>query len=107
MSYFRKTFKHASVTPKLHLLEDHACRFIQRWKGAFGLYGEQGMESLHVAMNELKKPFASMPIDEERLTSIMKEHYIQTNPKGRTQQEKYEPTKRNLKRNKETDFQIV
>ena len=41
MHYFRVTWPEQSITTKLHLLEDHALPFIQKWGAGFGLYGEQ------------------------------------------------------------------
>eukprot|EP00111_Clytia_hemisphaerica_P014872 TCONS_00043802-protein len=48
LSFFRETFPDQSITPKLHLLEDHVVPFLRRWSIGFGLYGEQGMEALHI-----------------------------------------------------------
>ena len=52
-----------------------------KWGAAFGLYGEQGMEKLHKTINNLKRSFNSMPNKQERIQSIMKEHYMRVNPK--------------------------
>ena len=79
----RETFPEESITPKLHLLEDHVCPFIEKWGASFGLYGEQGMEGLHASINDLKRAFESMPNRGDRLKSVMKEHYMRTNPKGK------------------------
>ena len=43
MSYYRSTWPDQTVTPKLHMLEDHALEFLESWVNAFGLYGEQGI----------------------------------------------------------------
>ena len=40
MQYFRKTWPKESITPKLHLLENHAVDFIRKWGIGFGMYGE-------------------------------------------------------------------
>ena len=78
LTFYRATFPDETITPKLHLLEDHVCPFIEKWGGSFGLYGEQGMEGLHANLNGLKTSFSSMPNPQERLKSIMKEHYSRT-----------------------------
>ena len=52
------------------MLEDHVCSFLRKWGASFGLYGEQGMESLHASMNQLIRSFTSMPSKKERLTSV-------------------------------------
>ena len=65
----------------MQMLEDHVVPFLEKWGASFGLYGEQGMESLHATMNQLSRSFVSMPNRKERLTSIMKEHFVSVNPK--------------------------
>ena len=64
----------------MHLLEDHALDFIKSWGSGFGLYGEQGMESLHASFNSLKRAFGAMKSPIHRLKSMLKEHYGQVNP---------------------------
>ena len=88
MSYYRDAFPEESITPKLHMLEDHVCGFLRKWGASFGLYGEQGMESLHASMNQLIRSFTSMPSKKERLTSVMKEHYMRVNPKSKSKEAK-------------------
>ena len=36
-----------SMTPKLHVLEDHVCSFLRKWYIGLGFYGEQGIEGMH------------------------------------------------------------
>ena len=68
--------------------------FIKRWGASFGTYGEQGMETLHATINSMKASFTSMPNRTERLTSVMKEHYMRVNPKGVESAVNFEPQKR-------------
>ena len=42
MNFFRETWPNESVTPKLHMLEDHAGDFMRKWGLGLGIYGEQG-----------------------------------------------------------------
>ena len=35
------------ITPKLHMLEEHVCTFLQQWLMALGFYGEQRIEGIH------------------------------------------------------------
>ena len=43
LTYYRRTFPDASITVKMHLLEDHVVPFLRQWHGVgFGLMGEQG-----------------------------------------------------------------
>ena len=51
MGYLRNTWPKVSITPKLHMLEDHVVEFIKRWGKGLGTYGEQGGESIHPTFN--------------------------------------------------------
>ena len=53
MSYWRNKWPEESVTPKMHMLENHACDFIKKWGVGFGFYGEQGGESVHALFNQI------------------------------------------------------
>ena len=72
---------------------------MQRWSAGLGLYGEQGMEGLHATINKLKKTFIPLPDPEQRLRSLMKEHYMLVNPESKLND--LQPKKRNLKRKHE------
>ena len=84
MEFFRKNFPDASITPKLHLLEHHAVKFIRRWRGGFGMYGEQGAESIHQTFNKLFRVYGSMKPLSRRLNSVMKAHLTAVNPKAQS-----------------------
>ena len=92
--FYRDAFPEESITPKLHLLEDHVLPFVSRWGASFGTYGEQGMEGLHATMNNLKMSFSSIPNSKDRLTAIMKEHYMRVNLKGKAISQNFEPKRR-------------
>ena len=49
MHYYRDVFPEASITPKLHILEDHMV--LLNWRVGCGLLGEQGTESIHKVYN--------------------------------------------------------
>lgn len=80
MIFYRPNWPTQSVTPKMHLLEYHAVPFIRKWGSGFGLYGEQGVESLHAVFNSLKISYQAMKSPTERLLAMMKEHYSRVNP---------------------------
>ena len=54
MHYHRDVFPEASITPKLHILEDHMVNFLRKCRVGCGLLGEQGAESIHKVYNQLK-----------------------------------------------------
>nr|XP_047127857.1 uncharacterized protein LOC124808704 [Hydra vulgaris] len=82
MQYFRATFPKASVTPKLHMLENHAVSFLKKCGAGFGSYGEKGGESVHMEFNKLKTIYQSIPSPTMQLKSILKCHHQKTNPKN-------------------------
>ena len=79
MAFFRKNWPNQSITPKLHMLEDHATEFIKKWGYGLGLYGEQGGESIHPEFNNLAITYSSMK-GTRRLHSMLKEHYLRVHP---------------------------
>ena len=42
MHYWRSTWPKETVTPKMHILEEHMVPFLKKWKLGCGFYGEQG-----------------------------------------------------------------
>ena len=42
MMYWRTQWPNESVTPKMHIMEEHVVPFIKKWKLGCGFYGEQG-----------------------------------------------------------------
>jgi len=80
MAYFRATWPDQSITPKLHLLEDHVLNFIENWGSSFGLYGEQGVEGLHASLNTMKIAYRSMKPATRRMHAMLSEHYMRVNP---------------------------
>jgi hypothetical protein len=80
LNYYRETFPTASVTPKLHMLEDHVVPFLRRWRVGFGFHGEQGAESLHATFNKIRRSYMAIPDRVKRLKCVVKEHHLQVSP---------------------------
>ncbi len=81
MKYYRTTFPHATVLPKMHLMEDHAVAWIRKWHLGFGAMGEQGAESIHASFNGIERSFANMIHNKvDRLRSVMREHHLRVSP---------------------------
>ena len=80
LNYYRDTFPAATVTPKLHMLEDHVVPFLRRWRVGFGFHGEQGAESLHAAFNKISRSYLAIPDRVQRLKCVLKEHHLQISP---------------------------
>ena len=80
MAYYRCKFPNASVTPKMHFLEEHVVEWINRWKVGFGLLGEQGAESIHAYFNTLRRTYSGIPDRVKRLKHMMTEHILHVAP---------------------------
>lgn len=83
MNSFRDILPNVSVTPKLHLLEHHIVPFIKKWKYGFGVYGEQGIESIHQNFNKLFTTYCRMKPSIRRLKAMMDAHMISVNPEAK------------------------
>ena len=66
------------------MLEDHATDFVEKWKIGFGMYGEQGGESIHNDFNQLKITYFWMQLASRRLESMLQEHYRRIHPESKT-----------------------
>ena len=82
MAYYREEFPQTTVTPKLHILEDHMVPWLQRHRVGFGLLDEQGVESIHAKFNTLKGTYCTMLDKVKRLKHLMEAHYLHTAPEN-------------------------
>ncbi len=80
MSYYREQFPHKSVILKQHLLEDHTCDFLSKWKVGFGLLGEQGIESIHSEFNEIEGRMKGTWDPVKRSLLALKRHWTGISP---------------------------
>ncbi len=69
-----------SITPKMHMLEDHVVDFLRQWRAGFGLLGEQGAESIHTVYNQLYRVYANIHNEVERLHYVTVEHHRRACP---------------------------
>lgn len=95
MEYYHTTFSHATVLPKMHLMEDHIIPWLRRWHLGFGMMGEQGAESIHACFNGIERSYVNLkhhPVD--RLKFVVKEHHLRISPTNLT---KFPPVKRRKK----------
>ena len=82
MKYYRDSFPKATVTPKLHMLEDHVVPLLQRRHGGFGLMGEQGAESIYEYFNSLGRTYHSTRGPVLSLNTMMREHLVHVVPEN-------------------------
>ena len=80
MEFYRKSFPHSTVLPKMHILEDHVIPWFRRWRLGFGLMGEQGAEAIHAHMMRLERLHQGIPDQVERLKYIVKELILESDP---------------------------
>lgn len=73
-------YPHATITPKVHMLEAHVVPWLQEWHVGFGLPGEQGAESIHAHFNQLSRTYQTMADQVDRLHYMIKEHYLRNAP---------------------------
>ena len=80
MALYRDSFPSATVTPKLHLLEDHVVPFVRRFNVGFGFLGEQGAESIHAPFNQILLAHSGTKNPVSKLVNILMEHLTQVCP---------------------------
>ena len=83
--YFREQFPNVRITTKQHLLEDHALDWIIRYRFGFGLFGEQGMESIHHKIRLLADNHHGITNPLQRLKATIEEHHLHTIPEIKAQ----------------------
>ncbi|XP_022110640.1 uncharacterized protein LOC110990110 [Acanthaster planci] len=79
MAAYRQLFPDL-ITPKLHLLEDHAVEQLTRSKVGFGLLNEQGGELIHTEFNRTGRVVQGMRGELQKLMAIMRRHHVATTP---------------------------
>ena len=84
MAYYREQFSDSSVTPKMHMLEEHVQPWVERWGVGFGILSEQGAESIHAYFNSLKRTYSGIPDSLKRLKQMMVEHHLHVAPENTT-----------------------
>ena len=77
---FRESFPNVNISPKLHLLEDHAVDQLRRFRVGFGLLNEQGGELIHTDFNRTGRVVHGMKDPLQRLMAVMKRHLTSTTP---------------------------
>lgn len=80
MSYYRKEFPHATVLPKMHMLEEHVLPWLRKWHVGFGLLGEQGIESIHAHFNAYIRTYKNIREEVDQLRCLMQEHLLHIAP---------------------------
>ncbi|XP_020898282.1 uncharacterized protein LOC110237050 [Exaiptasia diaphana] len=82
MALYRSFFPEASITPKLHFLEDHVIKWVKTYNIGFGLLGEQGIEGIHAEFNTLKKTYSCLRKPTSQLQCVMDEHHRRCHPEN-------------------------
>ena len=82
MQYLRLNYPEASISPKLHLLEDHVVTFVKKWHCGLGFYGEQGRENIHHDFKRIKQRYNNIKDPVDRLSYTMNQHLVSTKPQA-------------------------
>ena len=85
---YRQSFPNASITPKLHMLEDHTMEQLRRFKVGLGLLNEQCGELLHTEFNRAGRTVHGMKDELLKLMSIMRRHLTTTFPEVHAEMQK-------------------
>ena len=86
MACYREMFPNASVTPKMHILEEHVhvAVWMKCWHTGSGLMGEQGAESIHAesihAYLRRLEDRSGVANKLQRLLCVVKEHNLKASP---------------------------
>ena len=80
LDFYRKSFPDATITPKMHMLEDHMVPWMRRWHWALGFHGEQGAESIHNIFNNLERTYSVIRNPLQRMKNMLREHHLQVSP---------------------------
>ena len=71
----------STITPKLHILEDHVIPFITHYRHGLELFGEQGGEKLHHVFNKIHVRSNCVPGNQgDKLTAALKTHLAHVAP---------------------------
>ena len=77
---YRENFPHATVHPKMHIIEDHMVPWLKRWRLGSGLMGEQGTESIHAHLMKLERTHQGIPNELDCFRYIVKECMLESDP---------------------------
>ena len=84
-AHFRQQFPDVRIILKQHLLEDYALTWLTHYHFGFGLFGEQGMNSIHHKISIITDNHNNIINPVQRLKSTIQEHHLHTLPDIRTQ----------------------
>ncbi|KAI8481626.1 hypothetical protein Bbelb_406270 [Branchiostoma belcheri] len=80
MAFYRETFPTSSITVKMHMLEDHVVDWIRTWGFGLGFHGEQGIEEIHAALNNVGRTTWGIANKTKQLQSLLYNHLIAVSP---------------------------
>ncbi|KAI8497930.1 hypothetical protein Bbelb_245820 [Branchiostoma belcheri] len=80
MEFYRREFPSATIPIKMHLLEDHVVPWIRRWKFGLGFHGEQGIEEIHAAFNNIERTTYGIADSTQQILSILHKHMLSVSP---------------------------
>jgi hypothetical protein len=87
LTFYREHFPNSTITPKMHMLEDHMDEWMHRWHWAPGFHSEQGAESIHAIFNRLRSTYSSVKIATEQLILVVKAHHLSIHPSNSASEE--------------------
>ena len=76
MEYYCTEWHNGSIHPKLHMLEDHATDFVEKWKTGFGIMVSR-------VENQFTTTYSRMQPASKRLGNMLQEHYSRIHPESK------------------------
>ncbi|CAH1266636.1 Hypp3462 [Branchiostoma lanceolatum] len=80
MAFYRETFPTCTIPVKMHMLEDHVAEWIRKWGFGLGFHGEQGIEEIHAALNNIGRTTWGIASKTKQLQSLLYNHLIAVSP---------------------------
>ena len=80
MAFYRDNFPHATILPKMHILEQHMVEWLHRYHLGAGLMGEQGAESIHQHLHRLEDTNQGIVNPLQRLKYVFNQYNLETDP---------------------------
>ena len=72
MEYYCTEWPNGSIPPKLHMLEDHATDFVEKWKTGFGMYGSRVENQFTMSLINSKLHIAGCSLFQDVLKACCK-----------------------------------
>lgn len=88
MALFRFEFPNATITPKMHILEEHVVPWVKEYKAGLGFFAEVGVEASHSGLKIISPFYDTVPSKPRQLVLKLNAHLLYVHPEQRSKQPK-------------------